>query len=122
VEPTDYKPRHNTYKPLRDLEQKNQDAPDKAGPAVEAQREQEPGRDSRIPRPSINMQGGPMGGLESVNSYGNQQVKYAQQKAQEQTTSKERTPAEDRVKQSAERRHEAPDPSIARTKSNEIER
>jgi hypothetical protein len=34
----------------------------------------------------------------------------------------ERTPAAERVKQSAERKHEAPDPSIARTKSNEIER
>jgi hypothetical protein len=40
----------------------------------------------------------------------------------EQIAAKERTPAAERVKQSAERKHEAPDPSIARTKSNEIER
>jgi hypothetical protein len=119
VEPTDYKPRHNNYTPLRDLEQK---APQAQAKAVEEQSQHEAGKDSKIPRLKINMQGGPSPDAVSIMDWGHQQVQAKYGRHPEQIAAKERTPAADRVKQSAERKHEAPDPSIARTKSNEIER
>lgn len=138
--PTDYKPRQNNYRPLKEREQKNdREAPQKEvtgqqiNQSVEQQREEEQRRGA-VSRILQRAPGGPdAGDMVTHHNWATAQArannealearqsKEIDQNRDEAAPGRQRTPVKDLVKQSAERTPEIPDPSLER-KGPEIER
>lgn len=138
--PTDYKPRRNNYRPLKELDPKNaREAPEKEVTGQQVKQGVEQQREEAPQRPPLNrsverMPGGPATGrMEDHFAYGAAQAranneaalarhaKEIDQNRDEAAAARPRTPIKDLIKQSAEHKQEIPDPSIDR-KGPDIER